>query len=136
VPLDDAPSIIDLAGATEADERLLISGSVSGEDCATLLAGAIVEVWHANAEGEYGDFYGAMMTDNKGHYQLTTIKPGSYLIDEQTVASHLHFRVAHPEAQPVELEVMFEGDPDLGNNPDMIESLSISLTKEEQSGQP
>ncbi len=97
-----------LADATEPGERLVISGTVYAADCTTPLAGALLELWQANADGEYTDLEGMLMTDDGGHYHIDTIMPGLY-----GAPAHIHARIYHPRAQPVETELTFAGDPNL-----------------------
>ena len=62
------------------------------------LSGAIVDLWHCNATGQYSDVQdtkgqkflrGYQVTDNKGQVQFTTIYPGWY----QGRTVHIHARV-------------------------------------------
>ena len=132
----DAPSRLklgpaaELRGSTEADaaarrgQRLLVSGTVYAADCATPLAGATLQVWQTNADGEYGPGHGtdnlrccylqgALRTDARGRYELTTIKPGRYKGEAQPPPAHIHFEVSHPDAGGLVTELLFEGDPSL-----------------------
>src|SRR5687767_9788496 len=49
----DLPAKLTLPRPDEPGERLIVSGAVYAEDCVTPLAGALLEVWQANAAGEY-----------------------------------------------------------------------------------
>ncbi|MCK9249641.1 MAG: intradiol ring-cleavage dioxygenase [Solirubrobacteraceae bacterium] len=71
----------------------------SSADCAPI-AGATVDVWHANAQGSYSDvamngtvgrtyLRGNQVTDADGRVTFTTIYPGWY----QGRAIHIHFKV-------------------------------------------
>ena len=77
--------------------------SVSGASCAPL-QGAMVDVWHCDAEGAYSGFddnaegfstvgqrwlRGFLNTDANGQVQFTTIYPGWYT----GRATHIHFKV-------------------------------------------
>ena len=62
------------------------------------LSGAIVDLWHCNAAGQYSDVQGTngqkflrgyQVTDDKGQVQFTTIYPGWY----QGRTVHIHARV-------------------------------------------
>ena len=132
----DAPSRLrlgpaaELRGSAEADaaarrgQRLLVSGTVYAADCATPLAGATLQVWQTDADGEYGPGHGtdnlrccylqgALRTDARGRYELTTIKPGRYKGEAQPPPAHIHFEVSHPDAGGLMTELLFEGDPSL-----------------------
>ncbi len=85
--------------------RLIVSGSVRGGDCKPL-AGALVEVWHADANGDYSGFgtsargkqddpacllRASIKTDGEGRYSFATIVPSEYPGRPQ----HIHYRVSH-----------------------------------------
>ncbi|MFT4286735.1 MAG: intradiol ring-cleavage dioxygenase [Nocardioides sp.] len=81
---------------------LTINLQDAGGEC-TPQAGAYVDIWHANAQGEYSDVSGSGNPDNRGvdwlrGYQVsdangavtfTTIMPGWYV--SRTI--HIHFRI-------------------------------------------
>jgi protocatechuate 3,4-dioxygenase beta subunit len=109
-------------------QRLVVSGTVYRADCATPLAGASIEVWQTNAEGEYGPRQGggderccylaaALRTDERGRYELHTVKPGHYKGEPQPSPAHIHFEVRHPNVGGLLTELLFEGDPRLPPNP-------------------
>jgi protocatechuate 3,4-dioxygenase beta subunit len=95
-------------GAMSAGVPLAVTfrvSQVAGSGCVPL-AGAKVEVWHADATGRYSDvadpggstqgqqfLRGFQETDANGVAQFTTIYPGGY----QGRAVHIHFKV-RPDA--------------------------------------
>ncbi|HYN19128.1 MAG TPA: hypothetical protein VEY96_13725 [Actinomycetes bacterium] len=114
--------------AGRGGERLVVSGTVYGEDCRTPLAGASIEVWQTNAEGEYGPgqetggerccyLAAALRTDGRGRYRFETVRPGHYKDTEEPPPAHIHFEVRHPDAAGVLTELLFEGDPWLRPDP-------------------
>lgn len=135
-----APFETRIAGADEAGERLIISGTVYSQDCRTPVANALIEVWQANKEGRYdtntpGNFTernafrlrGMMLTDRQGRYEFETVMPGRYPVPpglpglEQfggiTRPAHIHFRVADPLHIPLTTQLYFAGDPFLAGDP-------------------
>lgn len=62
-------------------EMLALSGFVLTPQCRPV-AGALLDLWHANAEGEYDNagfrFRGHQFTDEQGRYQFITRVPGVY----------------------------------------------------------
>jgi hypothetical protein len=109
-------------------QRLVVSGTVYRADCATPLAGASIEVWQTNAEGEYGPgqasgdvrccyLAAALRTDERGRYRLHTVQPGHYKGEPQPPPAHIHFEVRHPDARGLLTELLFEGDPRLPPDP-------------------
>jgi protocatechuate 3,4-dioxygenase beta subunit len=88
-------------------QRIIVSGRVVDED-ARPVAGALIELWQANAAGRYRhskdehpapidpNFTGAgrTLTDGDGRYTFTTIKPGAYPWRNHENAwrpAHIHF---------------------------------------------
>jgi Dioxygenase len=109
-------------------QRLVVAGTVYRADCRTPLAGASIAVWQTNAEGEYGPGQGsgderccylaaALRTDERGRYELHTVKPGHYKGEPQPPPAHIHFEVRHPDAGGLLTELLFEGDPQLPPDP-------------------
>jgi protocatechuate 3,4-dioxygenase beta subunit len=119
-------------------QRLVVSGTVYRADCATPLAGASMEVWQTNAEGEYGPGQGtgderccylaaALRTDGRGRYELHTVVPGHYKGEAQPPPAHIHFEVRHPDAGGVLTELLFEGDPRLGPDPPGVVARPVAV---------
>jgi catechol 1,2-dioxygenase len=125
----ELPSKLTLPQPDEPGERLIVSGAVYAEDCVTPLAGALIEVWQANAVGEYTYLEGQLRTDAQGRYEIDTIKPEMY-----GPPPHIHFRVFHPDAQSIETELLFEGDSAIP--PGISEVAITGLTLEESAGGP
>jgi protocatechuate 3,4-dioxygenase beta subunit len=107
-------------------ERLVISGTVYTAGCVAVLAGAEVDVWQADANGDY-DFSdqflgrGKVLTDANGRYRFETILPGLY----EPRPRHIHFRVYRPDASELITQLYFEGS--VRGAPD---ALTIPLTRD------
>jgi protocatechuate 3,4-dioxygenase beta subunit len=115
-------------------ERITISGRVLDEH-GNPLAGALVEVWQANASGRYAhlsdqhlapldpNFSGAgrCLTDAGGAYRFITIKPGAYPWRNHPNAwrpAHVHFSVFSPLfEQRLITQMYFPGDPRFVQDP-------------------
>lgn len=102
-------------------EKLVISGSVYAEDC-TPLAGAMMNVWQTDANGEYGPGHGtddmrccylmgSLRTDARGRYQLITVKPAHYKGEQRPPPAHIHVEISHARAGQLQTEIVFAGDP-------------------------
>jgi protocatechuate 3,4-dioxygenase beta subunit len=84
-------------------DLLVVSGRIQGADCKPL-PGALVEVWHADANGDYSGFTrgkkddpacllrASVKTGADGGYQFSTIVPSEY----PGRPRHIHYRVSHP----------------------------------------
>lgn len=106
-----------LTPAGEPGEPLVVGGVVFAADGVTPVPGALVYAYQTDARGLYTAdgregiprLRGWMRTDERGRYELRTIRPASY--PGQTVAAHIHMSVkADGREQTVE-DVHFEGDP-------------------------
>lgn len=100
----NAPSQAELcASGSGGGEKLLVTGRVVGmPDCKPLL-GAVVEVWQADARGDYTLFTpgkkddercllrASIRADGEGRYAFNTILPGEY----PGRPRHIHYRVSH-----------------------------------------
>lgn len=137
--LPDMPLRADLAPRDEPGERLAVTGRVlSAADCRPL-AGARVEVWHANASGTYygleGDggedasrLRGRIRTGADGAYRFETVLPGRYPLSPRRFRPrHIHYLVSHPGHRTLMTQLYFAGDPDLIGDPFVRPSLVVPL---------
>jgi len=89
------------------------------------IAGALVDVWQANAQGRYSHeadtnpkpldagFQGwaQLLTDAEGRYQVRTIVPGAYPVDGTwTRPPHIHFKVASRGYRELVTQMYFDGN--------------------------
>jgi protocatechuate 3,4-dioxygenase, beta subunit len=132
---DDADLTRNAGTGQEAQgQRIYVSGRLLEED-GRPIAGALVEVWQANAAGRYlhkGDQHpapvdpnftggGRCLTGPDGSYRFTTIRPGCYPWRNHYNAwrpAHIHFSV-FGRAFPSRLvtQMYFPGDPLLPLDP-------------------
>lgn len=111
-----APEHDDLDLFGEGGTPLTFHARVVGEDCGPI-AGAVVDLWHANTDGDYDDiapqsYRGTQTTDDDGWCTFTTRKPGHYEVDANwTRPAHLHLKVWVDGTQRVTTQLYFETDP-------------------------
>jgi protocatechuate 3,4-dioxygenase beta subunit len=88
------------------------------------IAGALVEIWHANGFGRYvhpgdasdvpsdPDFrgYGMQRSDEAGRYRFRTVKPGAYHDGHEMRAPHVHFQITGASDRLV-TQLFFENEP-------------------------
>lgn len=117
---EGAPHRTVLATEDERGERLVIEGTVYEPDCTTPVGEALLDVWQADADGEYhggsDDQYrlrGQMRTDSDGRYRFETIRPGNYPLGATMRPAHIHFTVTKPGFEPLTTQLYFAGDPHL-----------------------
>lgn len=117
----------------EPGERLTFSGTVLSTD-GSPLAGALLDVWQATADGEYSNFHpgvpegnlrGRLVTDAAGRFEFETVVPAPYEIPNTGATGsllaalgrhcfrpgHIHVKVSHPSARALTTQVYFAGDP-------------------------
>ena len=100
----NAPELNDLCTSGSGGKaRLIVSGRILGAPDCKPLAGALVEVWHADANGDYSGFTrgksddpacllrASLKTDAEGRYSFSTIVPAEY----PGRPPHIHYRVSH-----------------------------------------
>lgn len=116
--LAGAPRRSILAGPKEPGERLTIRGTIFGPDCRTRLPRSLLDVWQADAQGEYhwkDENYrlrGQLLTNDRGEYEFETIKPAGY----GGRPAHIHFTISAPGHPPLTTQLYFKGDPRLGHD--------------------
>jgi protocatechuate 3,4-dioxygenase beta subunit len=115
-------------------QRIIVHGQLLDGD-GRPVPGALVEVWQANAGGRYlhdndrhpspldPNFTGAgrCLTDGRGRYRFTTIKPGSYPWGNHDNAwrpAHIHFSVfGRAFTQRLVTQMYFPDDPLFDHDP-------------------
>jgi protocatechuate 3,4-dioxygenase, beta subunit len=109
-------------------QRIIVHGHVK-EDDGRPVPNTLVEIWQANAGGRYRHAVdnwpspldpnfsggGRTMTDDDGHYEFVTIKPGAYPWQNNANAwrsRHIHFSLFGPAfATRLVTQMFFPGDP-------------------------
>ena len=96
-------------GPRALGQLMTVSGRVTDED-GVPIAGALIEIWQANASGKYIHQWdrhqapldpnfigqGRILTDAEGSYRFRTIKPGGYPVAESDWwwrPPHIHFSI-------------------------------------------
>lgn len=101
-----------------ADGSILnLSGTIYDKDGTTPQSNTLVEIWHANAKGEYDNtspdyvYRGAIKTDKSGNYNFKTILPPPYKFDDVHYRpAHIHFRISSDKKQDLITQIYFQGD--------------------------
>ncbi|HEX8145454.1 MAG TPA: hypothetical protein VF553_22990 [Pyrinomonadaceae bacterium] len=106
-----------LTEAGAAGNLLLVAGRIINTD-GKALSGATLEVFHADAEGEYDmqgyRYRGEIPVGVSGAYGFESIVPGAY----GGRAQHLHYVVNAPGHRRLVTQLYFENDPKFAGSPD------------------
>jgi protocatechuate 3,4-dioxygenase beta subunit len=112
------------AGWTEKGQRLLIAGTIYQADGVSPAPGVILYYWQTDATGLYapaagqeqrtlphGHIRGWVKTDEKGRYEIYTIRPGAY--PREPMPAHVHFFLLEPGANEAYYteDLNFDDDP-------------------------
>jgi catechol 1,2-dioxygenase len=135
----EMPSPADLnTDPRETGDPLNFAGRVYAAD-GSPADGAVVDVWHADADGRYSNihpdvpewkFRARVTTDAEGRFSIDTIVPPPYEIPKEGPTgallraagwhafrpAHLHVRVSAPGHEPLTTQLYFEGDPYLDSD--------------------
>lgn len=126
-----APERVVLADERTEGTRLTLSGRVLDVRCAPI-AGARIEVWHADHAGAYDDagfgFRAQLLCDEEGTFVLETIVPGRYLNGARYRPAHVHVKIASPGFAALTTQLYFEGDPYNAGDPFIRPSLVMPLS--------
>ncbi|GMU24952.1 MAG: hypothetical protein AMXMBFR13_50230 [Phycisphaerae bacterium] len=138
-----APYRAKITPPREPGEVLVIRGRVWGLDTRRPLAGAVLDIWQANADGRYDNddpqsppakgVYrnrARLITDETGYYEFETILPGAYRIGPQTWRPrHIHYFVRHAHYAELVTQLYFQGEPHNATDPFIKPSLIIELSE-------
>ncbi len=133
-PLDDDLTRNAVKTGEPIGERIIVVGRVL-DDTGRPIRNALVEVWQANAAGRYHhqvdrhpapldpNYTGAgrCLTNERGEYRFTTLKPGAYPWKNHLNAwrpAHIHFSIFGVNfLQRLVTQMYFPGDPLLPLDP-------------------
>lgn len=145
-----APYRAKITPPLEPGTVLLVQGRVWALDTRKPLAGALLDIWQANAQGRYDNDdpskppaprvfsnRARLLTDETGYYEFETVHPGPYQLDENAWRpSHIHYRVHHPGYRELITQLYFKGDPHQTTDPYIKPSLIITLAAAKAGDQP
>ena len=104
-----SPEKSNLAADVRKGDELTVSGLVLSTACAPIEK-AKIEVWQANADGEYDTsgytLRGHLFTDAQGRYSFSTVEPGIY----PGRTRHIHVMVQRPNGKVLTSQLYFAND--------------------------
>ena len=117
---------VSLINSDEPGERLTVSGTVRNPR-GQPVAGALIYVFQTDTNGHYtrtrvmnepnARLFGFLRTDNAGHYEFNTIRPGGYPGapgregEQWRIPQHIHFQVTASGYQFRNFQMVFADDP-------------------------
>ena len=108
-------------------EQLLIGGTVVDTACKPI-SGAMLELWHADAEGNYDNqgyrYRGHSFSDDQGRWWFDTIVPGLY----PGRTRHYHIKLQRPGGAPLTTQLYFPEEPQNGQDRIFDRSLLLRLS--------
>ncbi len=129
--LPGAPFTNKLNADDEKGRPLTVSGRVfTSTDCKPL-SGAVLDIWHANTDGQYygmeyyssrnmeiGLLRGRIKCGQGGHYSFSTILPGYYRISPTRFRPrHIHVIISGPDGSELVTQLYFKGDIHIEGDP-------------------
>ena len=126
----------DIAGTIKGTP-LVIEGTIKSADCRRL-GGALMDVWHCDADGQYdnnlyGDdpvevaryrLRGRFRADGEGNYRFTTIMPGNY----NPRPRHIHLKLEAEGHAPLTTQIYFSGESAVQDEGWATPELIVDLT--------
>ncbi|MFF5989239.1 catechol 1,2-dioxygenase [Prauserella flavalba] len=149
------PSVASLpARPGEQGTPLVFAGQVRDTD-GNPVAGAELDIWHADSEGYYsgfaphlpdGNLRGVVVTDGQGRFEISTVQPAPYQIPTDGPTgrlidaagwhpwrpAHLHLIVRAPGCRPITTQLYFEGGEWLDSDIAQATKPELVLTPVEQ----
>lgn len=125
----NSPLRSDLVEGGMPGARMAVVGYVLDRACRPL-AGAIVDLWHCDADGVYDNvgyrLRGHQLSDDMGRFGFSTIRPGLY----PGRTRHFHVRVKAAGGGLLTTQLYFPGEP--GNAADRIFDAALLMQMGEQ----
>lgn len=104
-----APARANLVEPGTRASRLVLTGVVRDAACRPV-AGARVDLWHADEKGDYDNrgfrYRGVVTADAEGRYRIETILPPPYVGRPR----HLHAKIARPGGAVLTTQLYFPGE--------------------------
>lgn len=124
-----SPFRAQLSDAKTKGITMSIGGQIFGADCRPL-AGATLDLWHADGAGEYDNtgwrLRGRLTTDKDGRWHVDSVVPGHYLNGSRYRPRHVHAKLTAPGHRELTTQLYFPGDPYNDGDPWFVPSLVMA----------
>lgn len=128
----NSPQRQDFSEDETVGEQLLIGGLVTDPACQPI-SGALLELWHADADGDYDNegyrCRGHSFSDEQGRWWFATIVPGLY----PGRTRHFHVKVQRPGGATLTTQLYFPDEQQ--NRQDRIYNPDLLLRMEQSGGE-
>lgn len=126
--ISGTPYTDQLAPPNIVGDKLIVKGKITQTDCRTPLADTTLDIWHADANGDYDNtwYRGKVRVDDEGNYQFETIQPSGYSSGIIRRLPHIHFKVFKDGRELLTSQMYFE------KTVEIAESQVINLGKQNQ----
>jgi len=114
---EGAPERTSLNVLERPGDPIRLVGRVLSSDCRSPIAGATLDIWHADGDGVYDldtqhfGLRGRITTNDNGEFAVSTIIPGMYWFGSMPRARHIHVRLAAPGHVALTTQLFFADDP-------------------------
>jgi len=137
---EGAPLRANLAEKDMGGVPLVLTGRVVSLDCRSVLSGAELDIWQADADGHYDNdgslalpkgafrLRGRVRTDRAGAFELRTIVPGRYLNGKVYRPAHIHAKIRAAGHRALTTQLYFPDDPYNKVDPFIRRSLIMDVT--------
>jgi len=129
--LPNVPFRTILAPQQNAGTKLIVSGRILRSDCETVVPNAILDIWHADPQGNYkNDWYrGKVKANEKGEFLFETLVPKGYGEGTGYRPPHIHFKVFINDQEIITSQMFF---PDVKGR--FEDAYIMDVTTKEENG--
>jgi protocatechuate 3,4-dioxygenase beta subunit len=130
----NAPFRNKISPDNHSGEKLIVEGKILRNDCKTLVAEAVLDVWQANETGNYEDewYRGQVRTSADGSYMFETVIPKGYGQGTGYRPPHIHFKVFVGGTEAVTSQMFF---PEAKGRAGFDDAYIMTLETKQEAGQ-
>jgi hypothetical protein len=136
---EGAPKRADLRVAGAPAPAITVSGVVRAED-GKVLPGVRLDVWHADAAGNYDNdtpayrYRGVLTTDANGRYRLDTNYPGRYGVGRARRPRHIHVKLSGAGLYALTTQTYYEVRPNVDAPEELVVPIAWTGEGKERTG--
>ena len=114
-------------------QKLIVGGKILRNDCKTIVANAVLDIWQADEAGEYREewYRGQVKSDNNGDFSFESVVPKGYGEGTGYRPPHIHFKVFIEGKEIITSQMFF---PDVKGREGFNDSYIIKLEEKNEDG--